>query len=100
MNFSRALTRDTRYFRSAAHAVVIAASTSTASSFGTNTPRSRPRRGTDERPPPTSTPKPSRPSWIAPTSAMQLISGALQRSVQVAIEYLCLRGRFVKSGLP
>ena len=54
---------------------------------------SRAIRGTDERPPPTRTAKPSRPSWIAPTSEMQLISGALQRSAQAEIEYLCLRGR-------
>jgi hypothetical protein len=79
---------------------VIAASTSTASSLGTNTPSSLAIRGTDERPPPTSTPNPSSPSWIAPTSAMQLISGALSRSGVAAIEYLCLRGRFEKSGLP
>ena len=35
-----------------------------------------------------------------PTSETQLISGALQRSVQLAIEYLCLRGRFAHAGLP
>ena len=56
-------------------------------------------RGTDESPPPTSTAKPSRPSWTTPTSEMQLISGALQRSGQLAIEYLCLRGRFAHVGV-
>ena len=65
--------------RSSLQASISARSTSTASSLGTKTPRSRAMRGTEESPPPTSTPKPSRPSWSAPTSAMQLISGALQR---------------------
>src|SRR5712692_2796727 len=71
----------------------MAASTSTASSFGTKTPMSRASRGTEESPPPTRTAKPSRPSLTAPIREMQLISGALQRSAQAAIVYLCLRGR-------
>jgi hypothetical protein len=50
-------------------------------------------RGTDESPPPTSTPKPSSPSRIAPTRPMQLISGAAQLSAHAVIEILCLRGR-------
>ena len=50
-------------------------------------------RGTDESPPPTRTAKPSRPRGPTPTSAMQLISGALQWSAQAAIVILCLRGR-------
>ena len=61
---------------------------------------SRAIRGTDERPPPTWTAKPSRPSLSVPISEMQLISGALQRSAQAEIEYLCFRGRFAQSGLP
>ena len=32
-------------------------------------------------------------------SEMQLISGALQRSAQAAIEFLCLRGRFEHVGV-
>ena len=51
-------------------------------------------RGTDESPPPTRTAKPSAPSWMTPTRAMQLISGALHWSGQAAIVILCLRGRF------
>ena len=50
-------------------------------------------RGTDERPPPTSTPKPSRPSRIAPISAMQLISGAEHASGHAVIAIFSLRGR-------
>ena len=57
-------------------------------------------RGTDASPPPTCTANPSRPSFSTPTSETQLISGALQRSAQLAIEYLCLRGRFAHAGLP
>ena len=79
---------------------MIAPRISFASSFGMKTPMSRAMRGTEERPPPTCTAKPSRPSWTVPISEMQLISGALQRSGQAAIEYLCLRGRFAQSGLP
>ena len=100
MNFSRAFTRDMRYFRSSLQTDVIAPRISFDSSVGTNTPRSRAMRGTDASPPPTSTAKPSRPSLTTPTSEMQLISGALQRSGQLAIEYLCLRGRFAHAGLP
>ena len=79
---------------------MIAPRISFASSFGTKTPMSRAIRGTDESPPPTRTAKPSRPSWTVPISEMQLISGALQRSAQAEIEYLCFRGRFAQSGLP
>ena len=87
--------------RSSDQTPVIAARISSASSFGIHTPMSRAIRGTDESPPPTTTPKPSRPSsCTTPISEMQLISGALQRSAQAEIEYLCLRGRFAQSGLP
>src|SRR2546423_1681942 len=84
MNFIRAFTRETRYLRSSFQASRSAVSTAIASSFGTNTPRSRAMRGTEESPPPTLTAKPSTPSCTAPISAMQLISGALQRSAQAA----------------
>ena len=100
MNLSRALTRETRYLRSSDQTDVIAPRISFASSFGTKTPMSRAIRGTDERPPPTWTAKPSRPALSVPISEMQLISGALQRSAQAEIEYLCFRGRFAQSGLP
>ena len=101
MNLSRALTRETRYLRSSDQTVVIAPRISFASSFGTKTPMSCAIRGTEESPPPTRTAKPSRPSLATvPISEMQLISGALQRSAQAEIEYLCLRGRFAQSGLP
>ena len=93
MNFIRDFTRETRYVRSSRQESSSARRTSSASSFGTKTPRSRASRGTDESPPPASTAKPSRPSWIAPTSEMQLISGALQRSRQAEMVILCLRGR-------
>ena len=86
--------------RSSDQTLVIAPRISFASSLGTKTPSSRAIRGTDERPPPTSTAKPSRPSETCRSSEMQLISGALQRSAQAEIEYLCLRGRFAQSGLP
>ena len=67
--------------------------TGIASSSRIQTPRSRAMRGTDESPPPTSTAKPFSPLRIAPTSEMQLISGALQRCAHAEIEILCLRGR-------
>ena len=63
MNLSRAFTRETRYLRSSDQTLVIAPRISFASSFGTKTPMSRAIRGTEERPPPTRTAKPSRPSW-------------------------------------
>src|SRR4051794_3543623 len=101
MNFMRAFTRDTRYFRSSDQTEVIAPRISFESSLGTKTFIGRAMRGTDESPPPTITPNPSRPSSvIVPISEMQLISGALQRSAQAEIEYLCFRGRFAQSGLP
>ena len=93
MNFMRDLTRDTRQRRSSRQVSRIARSTGIASSGRTNTPRSRAIRGTDESPPPTSTPKPGSPSRNTPTSEMQLISGALHREAQAEIEILCLRGR-------
>ncbi len=93
MNLIRAFTRETRYFRSSFQASSRAHSTGNASSTRMKTPRSRASRGTDERPPPTSTPKPGSPSRIAPTRAMQLISGALQRCAQAETVILCFRGR-------
>ena len=101
MNLSRAFTRETRYLRSSDQTDVIAPRISFASSLGMKTPMSFAIRGTEERPPPTWTAKPSRPSsCTVPISEMQLISGALQRSAHAAIEYLCLRGRSAQSGLP
>ena len=61
--------------------------------LGTEAPRSRAIRGTDESPPPTSTPKPSSPSRSAPTRPTQLISGAAHASAHAVIAILCLRGR-------
>src|SRR4051812_37275701 len=100
LNFSPAFTRETRERGAFDQTEVIAPRISFASSLGTKTPMSFAIRGTEERPPPTATAKPSRPSLTVPTSETQLISGALQRSAQAAIEYLCFRGRFAQSGLP
>ena len=100
MNLRRAFTRETRYLRSSDQTEVIAPRISFDSSFGMKTFIVFAIRGTDESPPPTRTAKPSRPSLTVPISEMQLISGALQRSGQAEIEYLCLRGRFAQSGLP
>ena len=62
---------------------------------------SRAIRGTEESPPPTTHGEAlAAVSCTTPISEMQLISGALQRSAQAEIEYLCLRGRFAQSGLP
>src|SRR5438477_13074573 len=99
MNLSRAFTRETRYLRSSDHTLVIAPRISFACSFGTNTFIGFAIRGTELKPPPTRTAKPSTPSFTVPTSEMQLISGALQRSAHAEIEYLCLRGRSAHTGL-
>jgi hypothetical protein len=69
-------------------------------SAGTKTPRSREMRGVAERPPPTRTANPGRPSLRTPTRATSWISGALHWAGQALIVYLCLRGRLEYSRLP
>ena len=50
-------------------------------------------RGVDDRPPPTRSEKPLRPSCCVPMNTMQLISGALHCAAQVEMVILCLRGK-------
>src|ERR1700693_4731498 len=93
MNLRRALTRETRYSVVKRQTSRIARIAASACSRGTNTPRSRDKRGVEDCPPPTRIAKPSRPSLRVPTSATQLISGALQWAGEAAVVILCLRGR-------
>src|SRR5829696_917771 len=63
-----------------------------------NTPSRSANRGLDDRPPPTSRSKPSRPSgWTWPTRARSLTSGWAQRWRQPETDILNLRGRLENS---